>query len=175
MGDMDPVRPEDAGGFVPTVSEEYAGQIRLWHERAYRERRSAKGSHEQTFDYLGLTIVVTPEVMPVTPVSHLLGEAVLAQVLDGDRDLGHGHRAGSQRGSESPPPGAPRYWRSGTNPRALDAARGNAARRTTASPDRPIDVRYSDVFSEVEGTFDLIVFDPPFRWFRPRDPPSRRP
>ena len=32
-----------------------------------------------------------------------------------------------------------------------------------------IDVSYSDVFSTVERTFNLIVFDPPFRWFRPRD------
>jgi len=24
------------------------------------------------------------------------------------------------------------------------------------------------VFSAVEGRFDVIVFDPPFRWFRPR-------
>ncbi len=59
MGDMDPGRPEDASGFVPTVSEEYAEQILLWHERAYRERRS-EGKPEQTFNYLGLTIVVTP-------------------------------------------------------------------------------------------------------------------
>ena len=53
-----------------------------------------------------------------------------------------------------------------TNPRAVVAARGNAARNGVG--DR-IEVRYSDVFSEVKGTFDLIVFDPPFRWFRPRD------
>lgn len=29
-------------------------------------------------------------------------------------------------------------------------------------------VRHSDVLSEVDETFDLIVFDPPFRWFKPR-------
>lgn len=27
----------------------------------------------------------------------------------------------------------------------------------------------SDVFDEVDGDFDVIVFDPPFRWFQPRD------
>jgi release factor glutamine methyltransferase len=31
-----------------------------------------------------------------------------------------------------------------------------------------MEVRHSDVFDNVEGVFDLIVFDPPFRWFRPR-------
>ena len=31
-----------------------------------------------------------------------------------------------------------------------------------------VEVRASDVFSKVEGGFDVIVFDPPFRWFRPR-------
>jgi release factor glutamine methyltransferase len=32
-----------------------------------------------------------------------------------------------------------------------------------------IEVRHSDVFTDVDGQFDLIVFDPPFRWFAPRD------
>jgi release factor glutamine methyltransferase len=32
-----------------------------------------------------------------------------------------------------------------------------------------VKVRFSDVFSDVDGAFDLIVFDPPFRWFEPRD------
>jgi release factor glutamine methyltransferase len=52
------------------------------------------------------------------------------------------------------------------NPVALRAARANAERNGVAER---VEVRYSDVFSEVGGTFDLVVFDPPFRWFRPRD------
>jgi len=160
---MDPVQPEHASDFMPTVSEEYAERIRLWHERSYREGRS-EGKPEQTFSYLGLTIVVPPEVMPVTPVSHLLGEAVLAQVREGNRVLDMGTGSGvnavlaATRGAE--------VLAVDTNPRAVDAARANAARNSVG--DR-IEVRYSDVFSEVKGTFDLIVFDPPFRWFRPRD------
>ena len=31
------------------------------------------------------------------------------------------------------------------------------------------EIRVSDVFSAVDSEFDLIVFDPPFRWFKPRD------
>jgi release factor glutamine methyltransferase len=30
-------------------------------------------------------------------------------------------------------------------------------------------VARSDVFDGVDGAFDLIIFDPPFRWFAPRD------
>lgn len=53
------------------------------------------------------------------------------------------------------------------NPPALAVARDNAVR--TGVADR-IQVRHSDVFSNVDGAFDLIIFDPPFRWFAPRDP-----
>ncbi len=52
------------------------------------------------------------------------------------------------------------------NPHALAAARDNVLRNGVA--DR-VEVRRSDVFSDVDGIFDLIVFDPPFRWFAPRD------
>jgi release factor glutamine methyltransferase len=157
------MRPDGATGFEQTVTAEYAEQIRLWHERAYREARAA-GRAAQTFDYLGLTIVVPPDVMPVTPTSHLLGEAVLSQVREGDRMLDMGTGSGvnavlaATRGAE--------VLAVDTNPRAVDAARANAA---SNGVEERVEVRYSDVFNEVDGTFDVIVFDPPFRWFRPRD------
>ena len=49
---------------------------------------------------------------------------------------------------------------------ALAAARANAERNGVA--DR-VEFRCSNVFSEVKESFDLIIFDPPFRWFPPRD------
>ena len=32
-----------------------------------------------------------------------------------------------------------------------------------------VTVKESDVFDAVDGTFDVVIFDPPFRWFAARD------
>jgi release factor glutamine methyltransferase len=149
-------------GYRPTVSGEELEQISHWHERAYREGRAEVS--DQTFDYLGITLVVPPDVMPITPMSHLLGEAVLAEVNDGDRVLDMGTGSGvnailaAKKGATA--------LAVDTNPHALDTARANTVRNGVADH---VEVHHSDIFSKVEGTFDLIVFDPPFRWFRPRD------
>jgi release factor glutamine methyltransferase len=149
--------------FVPTVSDEYVAQIRRWHEGAYARGRT-EGAEAQTFDYLGRVIVVPPQVMPITPVSHLLGQAVLDEVQPGDRvlDMGTGSGVNAVLAASA----AHRVLAVDINPYALDAARANAKRNGVA--DR-VEVRYSDVFSAVDGTFDVMVFDPPFRWFAPRD------
>jgi release factor glutamine methyltransferase len=154
---------DDATGYTPTMSQASIEQIRRWHERAYGEGR-ADGIGEQTFYYLGLSIAVPPEVMPVTPMSHLLGDAVLAEVHDGDRVLDMGTGSGVNAILAATKGG--QVLAVDTNPRALEAAWANAVRNRVG--DR-VEVRHSDVFSEAEGIFDLIVFDPPFRWFRPRD------
>jgi release factor glutamine methyltransferase len=156
--------PRDAP-YAPTVSEEYAERIRRWHENAYRTAKAEAGSGEgQTFDYLGRTIVVPPQVQPITGMSHLLGEAVLEEVCEGDRvlDMGTGSGVNAILAASR----AAEVVAVDINPVAVEAARDNAARNGVT--DR-IAVRHSDVFSNVEGEFDLIVFDPPFRWFAPHD------
>jgi release factor glutamine methyltransferase len=154
-------RGDDA--YPSTLSPEDVERLRGWHERAYHAARE-EGATSQTFEHLGVTLVVPPNVMPITPFSRLLGEAVLAEVREGDRVLDMGTGSGvnavlaATKGAD--------VVAVDISPQALDAARHNAARNGVA--DR-IDVHRSDVFSDVEGTFDVIVFDPPFRWFRPRD------
>jgi release factor glutamine methyltransferase len=158
-------QPEDhpSSGYVPIASPDHAARIRRWHERAYGEAQASSGP-SQTFEYLGTVIDVPAEVMPITPTSHLLGEAVLAEIRSGDRVLDMGTGSGvnailaAMRGAD--------VVAVDINPQALAAATANA--RSNGVADR-IEVRHSDVFSAVPETFDLIVFDPPFRWFRPRD------
>jgi len=150
---------EDA--YRPTVTPEVAERIRRWHEDAYRGGRV---DAPRTFDYLGLTLVVPPDVQPINPMSDLLGSAVLAEAGPGDRVLDMGTGSGvnailaASRGAD--------VVAVDINPHAVEAARANAERNGVA--DR-VDVRLGDVFSTVDGRFDLVVFDPPFRWFAPRD------
>ncbi len=137
-------------------------QIRIWHDRSYADALE-EGDTGQVFDYLGLTIAVPPEVMAITPVSHLLGDQVLARVRAGDRVLDMGTGSGvnailaATRGAE--------VLAVDISAPALEAAAANVTRNGVEGS---VEVRRSDVFSDVEGTFDWIVFDPPFRWFKPR-------
>ncbi|XRQ09143.1 methyltransferase [Actinomadura welshii] len=149
--------------YTPTVSAEQIERIRHWHEDAYA-RRASETPAVRTFDYLDLTLTVPPEVQPIAGVSHLLGNAVLAEVNDDDHvlDMGTGCGVNAILAASK----ARRVLAVDTNPVALDAARRNAEANGVA--DR-VEVRRSDVFSNVRGEFDLIIFDPPFRWFAPRD------
>ncbi|EQD63805.1 methyltransferase small, partial [mine drainage metagenome] len=52
------------------------------------------------------------------------------------------------------------------NPIAVECAKQNAERNCVGER---VEVRESDLFQNVSGRFDLILFDPPFRWFHPRD------
>ena len=150
-------------GYQPLMSDEYAERVRAWHESALAAMKHEAGTG-QDFDYLGLSLHVPPQVQPITGMSHLLGEAVLAEVHTTDRvlDMGTGCGVNAILAATT----ASDVVAVDTNPIALDAARANALRNGVASH---IDFHHSDVFSAVTGLFDLIVFDPPFRWFAPRD------
>jgi release factor glutamine methyltransferase len=160
-----PESPPGDVSYTPMVSEEYAERIRRWHEDAYQRAKAETSSGEgQTFNYLGRTIVVPPQVQPITGMSHLLGEAVLKEVRESDRvlDMGTGSGVNAVLAASK----SAEVVAVDINPVAVEAARNNAAHNGVA--DR-IEIRRSDVFSNVDGEFDLIIFDPPFRWFAPRD------
>jgi release factor glutamine methyltransferase len=99
-----------SGSYRPLMSQERAERIWRWHTGAYRELSAGAGG-DQTFSYLGRTLVVPAQVMPIVPMSHLLGEAVLSEVTEADRVLDMGTGGGSrQRRAQRcrrPHPGAP--------------------------------------------------------------------
>jgi len=50
------------------VTEEHAERIRQGHENAYDSEKAEAGS-DRTVTYLARTLVISPQVMPITPVS----------------------------------------------------------------------------------------------------------
>ena len=146
---------EGFGGYRPLMSQQRAERIRRWRIGAYRELGTGSGG-DQRFSYLGRTLVVPPEVMPIVPMLYLLGEAVLAEVREADRVLDMGTGCGINAVLAA--------CRAGevvaVDIDALAAAPDNAVHNGVAAH---IQVRHSDVFSTIKGSFDLIIFDPPFR------------
>jgi release factor glutamine methyltransferase len=149
--------------YEPTVSPEEAARMQAWHDEHYAYLRGVSEEGE-VFDYLGLTLVVPPHVQVIESTSDLLGRTVLDEVTEGERVLDMGTGSGvnailaATRGAD--------VVAVDVNPHAVEAARANAARNDVE--DR-VTIGQSDLFDAVEGRFDLVVFDPPFRWMKPRD------
>ncbi len=145
--------------YRPMMTPERAQRLREWHEQALRGfRRDAPitvREHNNTF-------VVPPDVYAPHPLG--LAGIVLDEVREGDRVLDMG--TGSGVNGIVAASGARRVLAVDVNPAAVACARDNAERNGVA--DR-VEVRESDLFQDTPGRFDLIIFDPPFRWFRPRD------
>lgn len=146
--------------YVPRVSAERGEQLRRWHEDV-----SAEMHARPTVDveYLGLQLRVPQGVFAPTPTSDLLGNLVTDHATRGLRVLDMGCGAGANA-ILAAMTGAT-VLGVDVNPAAVDASRANAARNDVA--DRTEFV-VSDLFEAVDGTFDLVVIDPPFRWFSPR-------
>ena len=144
-------------GYRPVISSEVAERIREWHEAAARATTRDNGS-EQTFAYLGTKLTVPPGVHRISGVSHLLGEAVLAEVSDADRVLDVGTGSGvnailaASRGAH--------VVAVDIVPQARDAARHNVEHSGMTGR---VDVLESDHFAGVVGQFDVIIYEPQVR------------
>ena len=147
--------------YRPRMSAERVEHLRRWHEAASADLH-ALGAHDVT--YLGLDLHVPALVFPPTRTSDLLGTQVLARVRPGHRvlDMGCGAGANAILAAQS----THHVVAVDVNPLAIAATAANARRNGVA--DR-VECFESDLFDAIDGDFDEIVFDPPFRWFRPRD------
>ena len=145
------------------MSAERVAAITRWHDDAYEAMRREAGTG-QRFTYLGLDLWVPADVQPITGMSHLLGEMVLAEVRPEDHvlDMGTGCGVNALLAARV----ASRVLGADTNVTAVEAATSNA--RANGLETR-VEFRHSDLFDGVAESFDLIIFDPPFRWFPARD------
>ncbi len=153
---------QDGERHKPMMSAADAQRRIAWQEKIYQEHLRES---EVSVQFLGLTLVVGRDVLqPAPPEFNLLAASVLKEVRNSDAVLDMGTGSGVQAILAASR--ARRVLAVDVNPAAVLCARRNAARNGVA--DR-IKVRRSDLFENVSGRFDLILFDPPFRWTAPRD------
>lgn len=148
-------------GYHPDLPPDRVEQLRAWHDDT-SARLHALGAYDT--QYLGLDLHVPEQVFGPTPTSDLMGRCVIDAVRPGTRVLDMGCGAGGN---------ALLAARITDNVVAVDI-NAHAVAATAANADRNgltdhVDAHQSDMFSAVEGDFDLIVIDPPFRWFAPAD------
>jgi release factor glutamine methyltransferase len=143
------------------MNAERVDRLRRWHERTSADLHQRDGGE---VEYLGLPLHVPATVFPPAPMSGLLGRAVLDETCVDDRvlDMGTGCGVNAILAARA----ALDVVAVDVNPDAVAAARMNCERHGVSGR---VDCRMGDLFDPVDGTFDLVIFDPPFRWFAPRD------
>ncbi len=146
------------------MSDDWVKLLRVWHDRAYEMQRASLPAQ---MSFIGLDLHIAEDVFaPDTDDSDgdPYHQAVEAEVKAGERVLDMGTGSGvsailaARAGAE--------VVAVDVNQKAVECARQNAERNGVA---HRIAFMVTDIFDGVEGDFDLIVFDPPFRWFKPRD------
>jgi release factor glutamine methyltransferase len=150
-------------GYRPMMPEERVHLLRRWHEAALA---GGKRDREITVTAHGCTFVVPPDVYPPNPLG--LAEIVRDEVREHDRVLDMG--TGSGVNGIVAAACAREVVAVDVSPAAVECARRNGERNGVATRFHAV---VGDLFDHVEGRFDLIVFDPPFRWFAPRSMAER--
>ena len=149
--------------YKPMLTDEEIERRREWQNRIYEELK--KIDKKQIVKILGKEIIVLPGLFaPIFVDSITLAETVAELTREGDLVLDLGTGTGIQGIFASDK--AAQVISVDINPTALECAKQNALHHNL---DGRMKIFYSDLFSEINDKFDLIIFNPPFRWFKPRD------
>ncbi|RJQ15495.1 DUF2431 domain-containing protein [Candidatus Woesearchaeota archaeon] len=147
--------------YKPMLSQKEIEKRRLWQEKVYTDLKDI--NTERTVTVLNKKIKVLPGVFaPLWGDSLLLAKSVKQEIKKGESVLDVGTGSGIQ-GIFAAYNGA-KVTSVDINESAVRCAKYNAQVHNLA-----ITVFKSDLFVKVKGKFDAIIFNPPFRWFKPRD------
>ena len=144
------------------MSDEEVKERKIWQEKVYKSLLSVKDKKE--VEIFGKVFTVLPGMFaPLWGDSLLLAKQVKKEVKNNDRvlDLGAGTGIQGIFAAEK----TKSVLSVDINPRATQCTLINVKRHNLQN----VTVKISNLFSKVENRFDLIIFNPPFRWFLPRD------
>ena len=145
------------------MSHEEALRRIAWQDKIYKDHLNRRT--QLSMEFLGRKLVVDRNVFaPAPPELNLLSATVLKEVKERDVVLDMGTGSGIQAILAASK--ARRVLAVDVNPDAVRCARRNVALNGLMNR---VQVKQSNVFEEVRGRFDLILFDPPFRWTTARD------
>jgi len=136
---------------------------RIAHQNAcYEEHLKQK---KTIIRFRGRKLVISKNVLiPATWKWNVLAQAVLKEVKENDRVLDMGTGSGIQAILAASKTND--VIAVDINPFAVKCAKMNVKLNKLSSK---IKVMKSNLFDKIKGKFDLIIFDPPFRWTKPRD------
>lgn len=149
--------------YKPMMSGREVVKRKRWQEQVYEDLTNIK--KKQTIKKLGYDLTVLPGVFaPLWGDSILLARVLKKEIETTSTilDLGTGSGIQGIVAAEK----AASVLSVDINPTAVKCTKLNVKKLKL---DKIIKVKKSDLFSDVSGKFDFIIYNPPFRWFRPRD------
>jgi release factor glutamine methyltransferase len=148
--------------YTPSKSEEEIKKIKIFQEQVYEKLCAIK--ENKTVKVLDKDIITIPGMFaPIHPDAPAIAKCVREETKQGDVVLDMGCGTGVQGifAAEK----ASKVVAVDINPKAVECAKLNAKKHNLNN----IEVFYSDLFENINDKFDLITFNPPFRWLKPRD------
>jgi release factor glutamine methyltransferase len=148
--------------YKPNIPKRKLEKIKAWHKEAIKSLYSSKPIN---VNVLGIEIAVNRGVFPPTfPDSTLLAEAIVKEVNRSDivLDIGTGTGVHAILAAQK----AKNVIATDINSFAIENAKENISNNGLS---KKIQIIKSDLFDNVKEKFDLIILNPPFRWFSPND------
>lgn len=149
--------------YKPQLSDAEIQRRQQWQEEIYAELRA--NSNDQYVEVAGVRLFVQAQVAP--PIWHdsrLMATAVQSEVRSGEQVLDMGTGTGIQ---------ALIAAKQGATVRAVDISQACVACAQRNVKEHclrnSIVVVQSNLFEQVFELYDLIIFNPAYRWFKPRD------